>query len=199
MQPSPTRQRRPAGRSLDNGGHEDGGEQLLAKMKEKNRSAQRRYRERIKVSLQSATEPLRIPGIELLAVCTAVAHVVSEHLPGHQAAPCSPARTYVHCCAVTVGGKRRTGPRADSGRGHAEGSEGNVPLNRCLMLTFGAPEARENTQNDSNAPVVQDALSARNDLLERLLAMQEQQAQQNTNSIVETEEVRLRCRFSTTQ
>lgn len=35
----------------------------------------------------------------------------------------------------------------------------------------------------------QDALSARNDLLERLLAMQEQQAQQNTNSIVETEEV----------
>ena len=37
--------------------------------------------------------------------------------------------------------------------------------------------------------LVQDALSARNDLLERLLAMQEQQAQQNTNSIVETEEV----------
>ena len=36
---------------------------------------------------------------------------------------------------------------------------------------------------------MQDALSARNDLLERLLAMQEQQAQQNTNSIVETEEV----------
>ena len=50
VQPSPSRQRRPASRSLDNGGHEDGGEQLLAKMKEKNRSAQRRYRERIKVS-----------------------------------------------------------------------------------------------------------------------------------------------------
>ena len=59
VQPSPSRQRRPASRSLDNGGHEDGGEQLLAKMKEKNRSAQRRYRERIKVSLASAaTKPV---------------------------------------------------------------------------------------------------------------------------------------------
>ncbi len=47
-QPSPSRQRRLGSRSTDSGRQEDGGEHLLAKMKEKNRSAQRRYRERIK-------------------------------------------------------------------------------------------------------------------------------------------------------
>ena len=63
QQPSPSRQRRPAGRSLDDGGHEDGGEQLLAKMKEKNRSAQRRYRERIKVRLAHGTQRVHLPGL----------------------------------------------------------------------------------------------------------------------------------------
>ena len=47
-QPSSARQRRLGSRSTDSGRQEDGGEHLLAKMKEKNRSAQRRYRERIK-------------------------------------------------------------------------------------------------------------------------------------------------------
>ena len=101
-------------------------------------------------------------------------------------------------CAVSAGGKRRASPGADPGRCHAEGSKGashlacplKIPLTVFLQhLGSCLCSSAAEVVCSSWSSVLQDALSARNDLLERLLAMQEQQAQQNTNSIVETEEV----------
>lgn len=126
MQPSPSRQRRLGSRSTDSGRQEDGGEHLLAKMKEKNRSAQRRYRERIKA------RPTDLDSTGPCSVGTAAS--LNGLFPGgsNVLSTLHDSRRLMRhvSCAVTAGGKRRASSGADAGRCYAEGPEGVVYCTR---------------------------------------------------------------------
>ena len=91
-------------------------------MKEKNRSAQRRYRERIKVRPMSDGVENTLEMEDLQCSCW------TQPFWSHELDICK------HCIAVSTGGVRREGPRTHSSSGGNEDAEGvslKVHINRA--------------------------------------------------------------------